>query len=303
MASIRAMGADLHKVYNAQYGIAQLGLSYDCKLFDAKNLCLSTGARVTHSRSDGSTYDGVALIAAYRAQPDLRLGGWIDQNESRKMASNVTAGNSTPMFGAFAVWNQNPATAEGLELKLSAAYGQKDLSLTRPVVGTSERGQGSAKLSTLVAEATVGYGVALNARTSVSPFVGLRHAKLSNTGYTEGSDVFSPLSLAKTSQSATSAIAGINLYDKPEGAIGLNLNAGVERYLRTSAAQLNATGLDDLSAVQLSPTISKNRPFVSANLRVDLAKNQQLLFGLSHSKQFANSDWVTSATVRYVIGL
>lgn len=303
MASINALGADLNKVYNAQYGIAQMGLSYDCKLFDANNLCLSTGARVTHSRADGSTYDGVALIAAYRAQPDLRLGAWIDQNESRKIAMNVTAGNSTPMVGAFAVWNENPATAEGLEVKLSAAYGQKDLSLTRPVVGTSERGQGSSKLSTMVAEATVGYGIALDSRTSISPFAGLRYARLSNMGYSEGSDIFSPLTFAKTSQSASSVIAGVNLYDKPEGPIGLDLNAGVERYVSTSAAQISATGLDGLSTVQMTPILSKNRPFASASLRYEIDKNQHLLFGLSHSKQFTNSDWVTSATVRYVIGL
>lgn len=303
LASIRAMGADLNKVYNAQYGIAQQGLSYDCRLFDANDLCLSTGARVTHSRADGSTYDGVALIAAYRAQPKLRVGGWIDQNESRQMALNVTAGNSTPMFGAFAVWNENPETRTGLEFKLSGAYGQKDLSLTRPVVGTSERGQGQSKLSTMVAEASVGYGIALDARTSISPFAGLRYASLSNKGYTEGSDVFSPLTFAKTSQTAKSVIAGVSLYDKPEGPIGLDLSAGVERYVSTSAAQISASGLDGLSAVQMTPVLSKNRPFASASLRYEIDKTQHLLFGLSHSKHFTNSDWVTSATVRYVIGL
>lgn len=303
MASIQAMGADLNKVYNAQYGIAQLGLSYDCKLFDENNVCLSTGARTTHSRADGSTYDGVALIAAYRAKPDLRVGAWLDQNESRQMSMNVTAGNSTPMFGAFAVWNENPNSAEGLEVKLSAAYGQKDLALTRPVVGTSERGQGNSKLSTMVAEASVGYGIQLNERARISPFTGLRYAKLSNAGYTENADIFSPLTFAKTTQSASSVMAGVNLYDKPEGPIGLDLSAGVERYLSTSAAKLSATGIDGLSDVQMTPVLSKNRPFASASLHYDMAKNQQLLFGLSHSKQFANSAWVTSATVRYVIGL
>lgn len=303
MSSIQAVTADLNKIYNAQYGISQLGLSYDCKLFDENNLCLSTGARTTHSRADGTTYDGVALIAAYRAQPNVRLGGWIDQNESRNMSMNVQAGSSTPMFGAFAVWNENPASGEGLEVKVSAAHGQKDLTISRPVIGTSERGQGNSKLSTTVAEATVGYGFNLDQRSSLQPYAGLRYANLSNTGYTENSDVFSPLAFAKTSQSAKSAIAGVKLFDKPEGPIGLELNAGVERYLSTSAAQVSATGLDGLSAVQMTSILSKNRPFASATLRHDIAKNQQLLFGLSHSKQFANSDWVTSATVRYVIGL
>jgi autotransporter-associated beta strand protein len=303
MSSIRAMGGDLNKVYNAQYGIAQLGLAYDCKLFDQNNLCLSTGIRTTHSRADGSTYEGVALIAAHRARPDVRVGAWIDQNESRNMVMNVTAGNKSPMLGAFAVWNENPETREGLEVKVSAAYGKKDLSMARPVIGTAENGQGKSTLATAVAEATVGYGLQLDARTSISPFAGLRYANLSNAGYTESADVFSPLTFAKTSQSAKSVIAGINLYDKPEGPIGLDLSAGVERYVSTSAAQLSASGIDGLSPVQMTPVMSQNRPFASASLRYEIDKNQHLLFGLLHSKQFTNSEWVSSATVRYVIGL
>jgi uncharacterized protein YhjY with autotransporter beta-barrel domain len=245
----------------------------------------------------------VALIAAYRARPDVRVGAWIDQNVTRKLAMNVAAGNSTPMFGAFAVWNDDPKTAQGLEVKLSVAYGQKDLTLVRPVIGTSERGEGSSMLSTFAADARVGYGVQLDARTSVSPFAGLRYSKQSNSGYTEGADIFSPLTFANTSQKASSVIAGVTLNVKPEGPIGLALSAGVERNISTTAAQLGATGLDGLSAVQVSPSLSKNRPFASASLSYDIAKNQQLVFGLSHSKQFANSAGITSAMVRYVIGL
>ena len=303
MSSIQAMGADLNKVYSAQHGVAQLGLSYDCKLFDENNLCLSTGARTTHSRADGSTYEGIALIAAYRAQPDVRLGAWVDQNESRHTGMNVVAGNSTPMLGAFAVWNEDPKTNEGLEVKFSAAYGKKDLTLSRPVVGTSEKGQGSSRLTTMVAEATVGYGIQLDESTRVSPFAGLRHTSLSNSGYTENADIFSPLTFAKTSQSAKSVVAGANLYFKPEGNLGLDLSAGVERHVSASVAQLSATGIDGLNATPLAPQLSKSRPFASASLRYEIDKNQHLLFGLTHGKQFVNSDWVTSATVRYVIGL
>lgn len=303
LSSIQATAPELNRIYNEQYSIAVLGQTYDCKLFDNNNLCLSTGVRVTQSRADGSTYGGVALIAGYRVHSHVRLGGWIDQNESRNTAMNVTAGNSTPMFGAFAIWNESLDSGKGLEVKVSAAYGKKDLRIDRPVVGTSERGRGYSEMFTLVAEAMLSYGINLDQRSSLQPYAGLRYANLSNRGYVEDSDVFSPLTFAKTSQSANSLIVGIKLYDKPEGPIGLELNLGVERFVRTSSALLSAGGLDGLSAVQMSPVISKNRPYVSASLRHDIGKNQHLLFGLSHSKEFANSDWVNSATVRYVTAL
>lgn len=303
LRSIQTLGAELNQVTNAQYGIAQLGLSYDCQLFDERNLCLSTGARSTQSLGNGTTYQGVALIAAYRVQPKIRVGGWLDQNESRHLSRNVTEGSSTPMFGAFAVWNDNPQTGQGLEFKLSAAHGQKDLTLSRQVFGTSELGSGSSKLSTTMAEATLGYGVKVNERSLITPFAGLRYAHQSTGAYAEKGDVFSPLSFAKVSQSAKSAIAGVNLFDKPAGPVGLHLTAGVEHYLSTTAGQISAAGIEGLSAVQLSPVMSSNRAFASASLSFDVAKNQQLLVGLSHSKQFTNSSAVNSGTVRYVIGL
>ena len=303
MRSIQAVGVDLNNFYNSQYGIAQLGLSYDCQLFDKNNLCLSTGLRTTHRRADGSTYEGVALIAAYRAQSGVRVGAWIDQNDSRQAVMNITAANKSPMVGAFAAWNQNPATREGLEVKVSAAYAKKDLLITRPVVGTSEFGQGKSTLATAVAEATLGYGFQLSARTSIAPFAGLRSAHLSNPGYSESADLFSPLTFDKTRLSTRSVIAGINLHDSTEGPMSLDFSAGVEHSARTNAAQLNASGIDGLSAVPMTPVLSQNRPFASASLRFKTGKSQHLLFGLSHSKLFTRSDALNSATVRYVIGL
>lgn len=303
LRSMQAAGAALNQVYSAQYGIAQAGLSYDCKRFDTNNFCLSTGVRTTHSQADGSSYDGVALIAAQRVKPDLRVGGWVDQNVSRPGLRHVVAGNETPMLGAFAVWNENPITEQGWQLKFAGVYGEKNLTITRPELGTAESGRGSARLSTVVAEASASYGIALGSNTSVSPFAGLRHVSLSHGGYTEAASVFSPLSFAKTRQSGQAVVAGLTLDDKAAGPVGVSLSAGVEHFVSQRKAQISASGLDGLTPVALGPALSKTRPFASAMLRYDIDKKQQLLLGLSHSKQFTQSDWVSQATVRYVVGL
>lgn len=303
MLSIQATTADLNKIFMAQYGAAQVGLSYDCKLFDKKDLCLSTGARVTKTLADGTRYDGVALIAAYRAAPDVRIGAWLDQNETQNMIGSVTAQNSTPMFGAFVAWNENPGTLEGMEVKLSSAYAEKDLSLIRPVFGTSEPGEGNSKLTTFAAEASVSYGIKMNERATVAPFAGLRYASLSNSGFTEKNTVFSPLSFERSTQEAQSLLLGVNLYDKPTGKIGFKLSAGVEHYLNVNEAMIKASGIVGLNAVRITRQVSVDRPFLSATLSFDLAKNQQLMFGLSHTQYFTDSEGATSATARYVLGL
>jgi uncharacterized protein YhjY with autotransporter beta-barrel domain len=303
MLSIQATTADLNKIFMSQYGAAQVGLSYDCKLFDKKDLCLSTGARVTKTLSDGTRYDGVALIAAYRATPDVRVGAWLDQNETQNMVASVTAQNSTPMFGAFVAWNEKPGTHDGMEVKLSAAYAEKDLTLIRPVFGTSELGKGNSKLTTFAAEASVNYGIKLNERATVSPFAGLRYASLSNSGFKEESTVFSPLSFESATQNAQSMLLGVNLHDKPAGKIGLTLNAGVEHYLNVNEAMIKASGIAGLNAVRMMRPASVDRPFLSATLSIDLAKNQQLMFGLSHTRYFTDAEGATTATAKYVLGL
>ncbi len=303
MDSIRRLAGDVNQVYGGQYGLAHLGLSYDCALFDKNNLCLSMGARVTRSRLDGTSDDGVALVAAYRVKPQLRVGGWLDRNVSQRTSLRVTGDNRTPMVGAFAVWNRSPQTGDGWQVKVSGAYGQKDLSLTRTVVGTSERGTGHARLSTLVAEATASYGMTINSRTRISPFAGLRHVRMAHGGYTEAADIFSPLTFASTRQSGQAVIAGVNLQDKPEGPVGLDLSAGVEHYANLRLAQVSASGLDGLSPVALGPALNRNRPYAKASLRYEIDAKQQLSLGLSHSRQFTGPDWVTSLSVRYTVGL
>jgi autotransporter-associated beta strand protein len=303
MLSIKATTADLNKIFMGQYAVAQVGLSYDCKLFDIKDLCLSTGARVTKALSNGTRYDGAALIAAYRAAPDVRIGAWLDQNDSHNMITSVAAQNSTPMFGAFVAWNENPGSLQGMEIKLSTAYAEKNLSFIRPVFGTSELGQGNSKLTTFAADASVSYGVKMNDRATVAPFAGLRYANLANSGYTEKNTIFSPLTFEKSARETQSLIVGLNLYDRAIADIGLTMSAGVEHYLKAREAMIKASGLVGLDSVQMTRKVSNDRPFISAMLSFYLSKEQQLVIGLSHTRNFTESEGATSATVKYVLGL
>ena len=46
-----------------------------------------------------------------------------------------------PLIGLFGAWNER-LDGTGTEVKVSAAYGQKNATITRQVVGTSEAGSG-----------------------------------------------------------------------------------------------------------------------------------------------------------------
>ena len=60
----------------------QVGLSYDCTVFDAHNVCVSVGARNTYL-SEGALSDQAGLlILAYRPTERTRIGAFADQSYS-----------------------------------------------------------------------------------------------------------------------------------------------------------------------------------------------------------------------------
>ena len=115
--------------------------TYDCDLFDKKNICLSLGGRHTAINNPKTESNSAVLVGGYKLSDTLRVAGFYHSNLSHKTPASFTLSDKTPMTGAVVVWNQNPNKL-GYQLKLANAYQQKNATLTREVVGTSEEGKG-----------------------------------------------------------------------------------------------------------------------------------------------------------------
>lgn len=138
----------LQGTYTLQNSVLANSFSYDCNVFGANNVCVSAGGRNTQVQAaNGLNNTSALLIAAYRPHPNYRIGAYADQNLSVNNAgSTVNLGNNTPLIGLFGAWNER-LDGMGAEVKVSAAYGQKNTTVTRQVVGTSEAGSGSSQLN------------------------------------------------------------------------------------------------------------------------------------------------------------
>lgn len=160
----------LQNIYTLQNSVLANSFSYDCDTFGANNICVSAGGRNTAvSAANGLNNTSALLIAAYRPHPNYRIGAYADQNLSVNNAgSTVNLGNNTPLIGLFGVWNER-LDGRGTEVKVSAAYGQKNTTITRSVVGTSEAGSGSSQLNSQGAQVTAKYGFTVADNTIVSP--------------------------------------------------------------------------------------------------------------------------------------
>jgi hypothetical protein len=251
------------------------------------------------------------LIAAYRPHANYRIGAYADQNLSVNNAgSTVNLGNNTPLIGIFGAWNER-LDGTGTEVKVSAAYGQKNTTITRSVVGSgdgaSEAGSGSSTLNSQGAQITAKYGFAVTDKAMVSPYVGMRYTQNNMGGYTEGSSatVTAPLTYSALKTNATTALAGLGASYRVIPTVTTFASAGVETDTSTSNGTYSATatGINGLTPVNFNPNPVRTRPTATVGAYYDIAKNQR--FGVTGIYRQEAYQAVSSTTVMatYTIGL
>jgi hypothetical protein len=295
----------LQGTFTLQNTVMVNGFTYDCPVFDKNGVCISTGGRNTTVQIQGINNTNGLLIASYRLnQNNTRIGAWIDQNLSMNGPGTVKLGNSTPMIGLFGVWSQRP-DGIGAEIKVSAAYGQKDLTVTRQVIGTSEAGSGGSQLISQGAQVVGKYGFAVMRDVVVSPYVGVRYTQNNMGGYTEASSsaVTSPLTYSALNTNATTALAGAEARYRGIPQTTLFASAGVETDTNTSNGSYSATGVSGLTPVNFNPNPVRTRPTAAVGGYYDIMKNQRIgVTGIYRQEQFQA---MSTATVlgTYTVGL
>jgi hypothetical protein len=208
------------------------------------------------------------------------------------------------MVGLFGVWNERQ-DGTGAELKVSAGYGQKNTTMTRPVVDGTEAGSGSSTLTSHGAQAVGKYGFAVTDKTIASPYIGLRYTQNNMGGYTEGSSasVTAPLTYSTVNTSATTVVAGLGANYKPMPDVTLLVSAGLENDLSTRNGNYSATGLYGINSINFNSNPVRTRATAFAGAYYDLAKNQRVsLSYIFRQEQFQGVN-TNAAFLTYAIGL
>ena len=296
----------LQNIYTLQNSVLANSFSYDCSEFGANNICLSVGGRNTAVQAaNGLNNTSGLLIAAYRPHPNYRIGAYADQNLSvSNPGGTVNLGNNTPLIGVFGAWNQN-LDGTGTEIKVSAAYGQKNATMTRSVVGTSEAGTGSSQLSSQGAQVTAKYGFAMTEKTIVSPYIGVRYTQNNMGGYTEATSatVTAPLTYSALNTNATTALAGLGASYKLTPVVTTFASAGVETDTNTANGTYSATGITGLTPINFNANPVKTRPTATLGAYYDVAKNQRLGITGIYRQEPYQAVSTTTVMATYTIGL
>jgi hypothetical protein len=303
-SSLEISAQRLKGIYNLQSTVVVNGLTYDCRLFDINNICLSTGGRYSNNHGASGYTTSALLIGAYRLNENVRLGAWIDQSLSTNTVAGINLGNSKPLLGVFGAWAENPS-GEGYEVKVSAGYGDKDITVTRDVIGTSEAGFGNTRLNSQAISTVSSFGFKLSNNLLVSPYVGVQYSRISSSGYTEAStaDVTAPLTYSRLSQENISFLAGLKLSAKLDSKTTLFGSVGVEKNANNRSGQYSATGDDGLTAINFNSNVQKTRAIASAGVSYDIDKKQRVSLNGIYREEAFNPTATTAAFATYTVGL
>ena len=190
-------------------------------------------------------------------------------------------------------------------MKVSAAYGQKNTTITRTVVGTSEAGSGSSALISQGAQAVAKYGLGVANHTIISPYVGVRYTQNNMGGYTEASSasVTAPLSYAALNTNATTALAGAGASYKGIAQTTFFASAGIETDTNTNNGTYSATGVTGLTPINFNANPVKNRATATLGAYYDIEKNQRLGITGIYRQEAYQAVQTTTVLATYTVGL
>ena len=304
-SSLAASASALHGAYTLQNTVLVNGFTYDCPLFDTNGVCISAGGRNTTVSANSINNTSGLLIGAYRVNGNIRVGAYVDQNLSSNTVNGIAKlDNGTPALGLFGVWSEK-MDGTGAEVKVSAGYGQKNTTVTRQVVGTSEAGSGSSNLMSQGAQAIGKYGFAVMDKTIVSPYAGIRYTQNNMGGYTEGSSsaVTTPLTYTALNTSATTALAGVGASYKVVPTVTTLASAGVETDISTNNGTYTATGITGLTPINFNPSPVRTRPTAMLGAYYDIEKNQRLGLNAIYRQEAYQGVSSTTVMATYTVGL
>lgn len=276
--------------------------TYDCNLFDAKGMCISAGGRYTTVDNPNSNSTSAVVVLGYKATPNVRIGGFLDQNINNNTPSGIDISNKNPLMGAFVVWNQNQ-DGLGYQVKLANAYQDKNVNTTREVIGTSEAGKGSTDLTTQSYVGEVSYAFNYNDKTLLRPYLALRHTTIKQDAYTE-TGVATPLSYASLEDRSTTALLGLKLNHQLTPQTTLTASLGIEQDLEHSVDQYSAssTGISGLTSENFNDSIKRTRPVASAGAYYAVSKTQRIAGDIYYQQLPFQSTGSTTAYFNYTIG-
>lgn len=304
-SSMQYQSRQLRSAFNTQTVAANFALNYDCNVFDIKGMCISAGGRYTTIDNPGINNSAAVVTLGYKVNPNIRIGGYLDQNINISNPTGINISNNTPLVGLYAVWNKEQSGL-GYQVRLANTYQDKDVTQTRTVFDTSEAGSGRSSLKSQSYLAELSYAFQYEDKTLVRPYAGLRYTHLKQNGYTEETTdaVTDPLTVASLKDKSVTALLGIKVNRSLTDKATLTAQLGLEQDVHHKVGNYSATDLNgsELTAIAFNSNIKRTRPVASIGAFYDVSKTQRASATINYQQLPFQSTGSTTAYFNYMIG-
>jgi len=301
--ALATTGSQLHSILNYKNNVLSQSLNANCNVFGVNKVCAQLTVRQDSNSTDdelssNSAQSAFTLVGAYQLQPNLYLGGLIDQG-NHELPSNYQDTRNEPTLGIFASY---AGTYNGREYtaKLSAAYNNENYKITRDVLTDTEAGTGSSSIASegmqleVVTELPSYQGIAL---TGVAK---LNYKNSNRSGYTETSAVDFPVTYSSVEHNAVTN--ELNLYGEKKLAnqwLGGGY-IGLEHDLSNKISSYDATG-EYINSVSLTPQVLKTTRYEAGLYSIyALQPNQNIKLSLDYRDAPFLSESFTSTAIQFL---
>ena len=301
--ALATTGLQLHSILNYKNNVLSQSLNANCNVFGINKVCAQLSLRQDSDNhndefSSNSAQSAYTLVGAYQLQPNLSLGGLIDQAD-QELPSNYQDTRNEPTVGLFAAYSGTYAGRE-YTAKLSAAYNNENYNITRDVLTNTEAGTGSSSIAS--------EGMQLEVVTALPSYQGialtgvakLNYKNSNRAGYIETSAVDFPVTYSTVEHNAVTN--ELNLYGEKKLANQWIAGGyiGMEHDLSNKISSYDATG-QYINSVSLTPQVLKTTRYAAGLYSIYvLQPNQHIKLSLNYRDAPFLSEGLTSTAIQFV---
>ena len=273
--------------------------TYDCDTFGKHNWCFSVGGRGTMIANANASKHSSAFLLGKKFSDQFRVALFYDHNHDYYDSKNMTVDKQQPMVGGSLVWNQKD-NHSGYAMKLSHAFQQQNLALTRPKVGISMKGTGQTQMTAYDTAAEVKYNYQQNTLT-ISPYGVLRYSNKTIDSFTETTAI--PLTYNEISAKTLALIAGVKFIKPLTTSINLNGALAVNHNIHHTIDNLIPSGINGLQRIDLEDDYTATLPIASLGLEYSISGGHSIATTVQHQALSYQSMSETNIYVQYAFAL
>jgi hypothetical protein len=302
-SSLHAAADDLRRIVNLQSMYLINSLSYECNIYDEKNLCFKVQTQNDSVIGNVNNMSTATAISSYRFNNNLSVGGFISDSYSDNNSKYIDVYDKAPLVGLFSQYRFNNKL-QGLNIKTSMAYSDREIDQSRKVFGTSESGKGESGLSSFGIQAILSYDMPVRPNIVWSPSVGARYTKITRNGYTETSTsaVTTPLTFDDINQERTTLIIGNALRYQLNDKTSMRAYVNYEQELNYNGAKFATTGVSGTTNFNLSNDIHHAKLVGGLGLSYQPKQNHEVSVAYNYRKSAMNANEISSVFASYAIG-